>query len=129
MKIINLVSCGHRFGRPVGVSTIIDVSELPNPTRLEPERWRSSGGFCGSMIDWAKERDDYRGIAASIAGLAVRLAELDPNVRIALACKSGRHRSPVMARLVRDRLLSRGVETTINDRDGWRERTENRSTP
>lgn len=112
MADLLLWSCGFKYGPPPA-NNYIDVSFLPNPGRMfgldsvADHRHRAfilDQPATSALIDVLKE-------------LAVLLIEQRDRPVIAICCSSGRHRSPVVAELLAERLREEGYGVDVMHRD------------
>ncbi|HOL55469.1 MAG TPA: RNase adapter RapZ [bacterium] len=118
--VFNLVSFGYKFGIPLDADLILDVRFLNNPF-YEPELKYKSG------LD--KEVKDYVMGDAAAEGFLERVADLieflvpqyirlgKDQITIGIGCTGGRHRSPAIVDVLRERLEDEGYRVTVTHRD------------
>jgi UPF0042 nucleotide-binding protein len=119
MKIM-LVSFGYKYGHPVGLDLMLDVRFIPNPFFI-PEL-RPLHGADGPVRDYVMGQAEARRFIEQVGNLLEFLLPLYQRegksyLTIGLGCTGGRHRSPVLARELRDRLARAGFETQVRDHD------------
>ncbi|MBE3604038.1 RNase adapter RapZ [bacterium] len=117
---IALVSFGYKYGHPVGLDLMFDVRFLPNPFFV-PEL-KPLNGLDAPVRDYVMARAEARGFVARVGELLEFLLPLYQRegksyLTIGLGCTGGRHRSPVLARELRDRLAEAGYAATVRDHD------------
>lgn len=117
---IALVSFGYKYGHPVGLDLMFDVRFIPNPFFV-PEL-KPLNGLDAPVRDYVMARAEARGFVARVGDLLEFLLPLYQRegksyLTIGLGCTGGRHRSPVLARELRDRLADAGYAATVRDHD------------
>lgn len=117
---ISLVSFGYKYGHPVGLDLIFDVRFIPNPFFV-PEL-RALDGTDARIQEYVLSQLDTTRFLDKVAGLLEFLIPLyrkegKSYLNIGLGCTGGRHRSPVLARSLRDRLASAGIDAQVRDHD------------
>ena len=118
--VISIVSFGYKYGAPVGLDLVLDVSFIPNPFFV-PELKELHRSRCGR----ARLRNEQAGVKQFIEEVSRMLDFLIPLYRregksyltIGLGCTGGRHRSPALARELRNRLAQSGYEVLVRDQD------------
>ncbi|HKV55002.1 MAG TPA: RNase adapter RapZ [Candidatus Binataceae bacterium] len=115
-----LVSFGYKYGHPVGLDVILDVRFIPNPFFV-PEL-RSLNGLDQRVHDYVMAQPEAARFVDQVARLLSFLVPLyrregKSYLTIGLGCTGGRHRSPVLARELRERLAREGLEVSIRDHD------------
>jgi UPF0042 nucleotide-binding protein len=113
---VTLVSFGYKYGHPMGLDLVLDVRFIPNPFFV-PELRPLTG-----LDERVREYVLARRFIDEVARLLEFLLPLYQHegksyLTIGLGCTGGRHRSPVLARELRDRLAHAGFETNVRDHD------------
>ena len=118
--IVALVSFGYKYGQPIGLDLVLDVRFIPNPFFV-PELRLLSGtdarvreyvmayAEAGRFIDEAVRMFEFL--------LPLYQREGKSYLTIGLGCTGGRHRSPVLARELCQRLASAGFQSQVRDHD------------
>ncbi len=117
---IALVSFGYKYGHPVGLDLMFDVRFIPNPFFV-PEL-KPLSGLDAPVREYVMARAEARSFVARAGELLDFLLPLYQRegksyLTIGLGCTGGRHRSPVLARALRDRLADAGYDATVRDHD------------
>src|SRR5712692_8922222 len=117
---ISIVSFGYKYGLPVGMDLVLDVRFIPNPFFV-PEL-RPLSGLDERVREYVLAQPQARRFIDEVARLLEFLLPLYQHegksyLTIGLGCTGGRHRSPVRARELRDRLAYAGFETNVRDHD------------
>jgi UPF0042 nucleotide-binding protein len=117
---IALISFGYKYGHPVGLDLMFDVRFIPNPFFV-PEL-KPLNGLDAPVRDYVMARAEARSFVARVGELLEFLLPLYQRegksyLTIGLGCTGGRHRSPVLARELRDRLADAGYAATVRDHD------------
>jgi RNase adapter protein RapZ len=117
---ITLMSFGYKYGHPVGLDLVLDVRFIPNPFFV-PEL-RPLTGIDTRVRDYVMEQPESRRFVDEVTQLLEFLLPLyrregKSYLTIGLGCTGGRHRSPVLARQLSERLLTIGFATEIRDHD------------
>jgi len=117
---IALVSFGYKYGHPVGLDLILDVRFIPNPF-LVPEL-RELSGLDSRIHAYVMAQPEARRFVQEVAQLLRFLVPLyrregKSYLTIGLGCTGGRHRSPVLARELRNQLARDGIEVEVRDND------------
>jgi RNase adapter protein RapZ len=117
---IALVSFGYKYGNPVGLDLILDVRFIPNPFFV-PDL-RELDGTASAVREYVMAHPESRRFIQEITGLLKFLVPLyrregKSYLSIGLGCTGGRHRSPVLARELRDALIQEGIEVEVRDHD------------
>ncbi len=118
--VIALVSFGYKYGHPVGLDLILDVRFVPNPFFV-PEL-RGLDGTDTRVREYVRAQPEARRFVEEVAHLLEFLVPLyrregKSYLTIGLGCTGGRHRSPVLARELRDQLAREGIEVEVRDHD------------
>jgi UPF0042 nucleotide-binding protein len=117
---VTLVSFGYKYGHPMGLDLVLDVRFIPNPFFI-PEL-RPLTGLDERVREYVLAQPQARRFIDEVARLLDFLLPLYQHegksyLTIGLGCTGGRHRSPVLARELRDRLAQAGFETNVRDHD------------
>jgi RNase adapter protein RapZ len=119
-----IVSFGFKYGLPVDADLVADVRFLPNPFWI-PELRELTGENEG-VRDYVLAQqgatefiDTYTALLDIIGAGYTR--EGKHYMTLAIGCTGGKHRSVVMAGQLAERLLAKGVRTTVAHRDLGRE--------
>ena len=115
---ISIVSFGYKYGAPVGMDIILDVRFIPNPFFV-PEL-RPLDGTDPRVRDYVMAQADAQKFINETARLLDFLIPLyrregKSYLTVALGCTGGRHRSPVLARALAERLRQSGFDATVRD--------------
>jgi RNase adapter protein RapZ len=117
---IALVSFGYKYGQPVGLDLVLDVRFIPNPffvTELRPLT-----GLDPRVHEYVMTQPEARRFIDELGSLLEFLLPLyrregKSYLTIGLGCTGGRHRSPVLARELRERLMLASFESIVRDHD------------
>jgi UPF0042 nucleotide-binding protein len=117
---IALVSFGYKYGHPVGLDLVLDVRFIPNPFFV-PEL-RPLTGADPRVRQYVMAQPDARRFIEEAGRLLDFLIPLyrregKSYLTIGLGCTGGRHRSPVLARELRDRMAQAGFDAEVRDHD------------
>lgn len=117
---ISVVSFGYKYGIPVGLDLMFDVRFIPNPFFV-PEL-KSLTGLDRRVHEYVMSRPDSERFVDELARMLDMLIPLyrregKSYLTIGLGCTGGRHRSPVLARVLLDRLSASGFTAEVSDRD------------
>jgi UPF0042 nucleotide-binding protein len=115
-----LVSFGYKYGLPLGTDLVFDVRFIPNP-HYDPAL-RPLDGLDPRVREWVMAKPESRRFVDEAARLLSFLLPLyrregKSYLTIALGCTGGRHRSPVLARELSDRLGASGYDVQVRDQD------------
>ncbi len=118
--VISIVSFGYKYGLPVGMDLMLDVRFIPNPFFV-PEL-RALNGLDARVREYVLAQPDSRRFIDEVASLLTFLIPLYQResksyLTIGLGCTGGRHRSPVLARELMERLMRDGLEIGVRDND------------
>ncbi|MBV8056758.1 MAG: RNase adapter RapZ [Deltaproteobacteria bacterium] len=121
---IALVSFGYKYGHPLGLDLILDVRFIPNPFFVPS--LRDLSGTDPRVHDYVMAHPDARRFIREVTRLLKFLVPLyrregKSYLTIGLGCTGGRHRSPVLARELRDVLIHEEIEAEVRDHDLARE--------
>src|SRR6202050_696399 len=116
----SIVSFGYKYGLPVGMDVVLDVRFIPNPFFI-PEL-RPLTGQDPRVHDYVMAQPESRRFVDEVGRLLDFLIPLYQRegksyLTVGLGCTGGRHRSPVLARELRDRLAQSGYEVLVRDHD------------
>ena len=117
---IAIVSFGYKYGHPVGLDLIFDVRFIPNPFFV-PEL-RMLDGTDARVHEHVMAQPDARRFLDELGRLLEFLIPLyrregKSYLTIGLGCTGGRHRSPVLARELGERLATIGFAAQVRDHD------------
>jgi UPF0042 nucleotide-binding protein len=117
---IAIVSFGYKYGHPVGLDLILDVRFVPNPFFVSG--LRDLSGTDARVHDYVMAQPEACRFIQEVTRLLKFLVPLyrregKSYLTIGLGCTGGRHRSPVMARELRDALIGAGIEAEARDHD------------
>jgi RNase adapter protein RapZ len=117
---ITLMSFGYKYGHPVGLDLILDVRFIPNPFFLPT--LRTLAGTDPRVRDYVMEQPESRRFVDEVTRLLEFLLPLYQRegksyLTIGLGCTGGRHRSPVMAQQLSERLRAMGFASEVRDHD------------
>jgi UPF0042 nucleotide-binding protein len=115
---LSVVSFGYKYGAPVGMDIMLDVRFIPNPFFV-PEL-RALDGADSRVRDYVMAQPEAQRFVAEVLRMLEFLLPLYERegksyLTIGLGCTGGRHRSPVLAREIADRLRGRGHEVALRD--------------
>ncbi|MGC8971717.1 MAG: RNase adapter RapZ [bacterium] len=118
--VFNLESFGYKFGLPLDADLLLDVRFLNNPF-YEPEL-RLKTGLDKEVKDYVMKDDSaerfLRKIEDFIEFLIPQYAKLGKyQITIAVGCTGGRHRSPAIVEILKDRLEEKGYKVVVHHRD------------
>lgn len=113
-------SFGYLHGPPPGASIILDVRTVLRNPHADPAM-RELRGLDQPVRDHVLATLGARGIVQSAARMVATLLTCQlphrGQVRFAIGCASGRHRSVALAEELRDVLAKRGVDVAVSHRD------------
>jgi UPF0042 nucleotide-binding protein len=117
---ITLMSFGYKYGHPVGLDLLFDIRFIPNPFFV-PEL-RPLTGIDARVRDYVMEQPESRRFIDELTQLLGFLLPLYQRegksyLTIGLGCTGGRHRSPVLARQLSERLHTIGFAAEVRDHD------------
>lgn len=117
---ITLMSFGYKYGHPVGLDLVLDVRFIPNPFFIS--ELRPLTGVDSGVRDYVMEQPESRRFVDEVTRLLEFLLPLYQRegksyLTIGLGCTGGRHRSPVLARQLSERLRTIGFATEVRDHD------------
>jgi RNase adapter protein RapZ len=117
---IAVVSFGYKYGYPAGLDLILDVRFIPNPFFV-PEL-RDLNGSDPRVQKFVMSQPDARRFIKEVTRLLKFLVPLyrregKSYLTIGLGCTGGHHRSPVLARELRDALTLEKIEVEVRDHD------------
>lgn len=117
---IALVSFGYKYGQPVGLDLMLDLRFIPNPFFVA--ELRPLTGLDPAVAAYVMAQPEALRFVEEVARM---LEFLLPNYQregksyltIGLGCTGGRHRSPVLARALQQRLAQAGFDAAVRDHD------------
>ena len=117
---IALVSFGYKYGQPVGLDLVLDVRFIPNPFFVA--ELRPLSGLDLRVAQYVMAQPEARRFIDEVGRLLEFLLPLyrregKSYLTIGLGCTGGRHRSPVLARELRERLAQGGFQAVVRDHD------------
>jgi UPF0042 nucleotide-binding protein len=117
---ISIVSFGYKYGIPVGLDLMLDVRFIPNPFFV-PEL-RLLTGLDRQVHEYVMNQPDAVRFVDEVGRLLEMLIPLyrregKSYLTIGLGCTGGRHRSPVLARAIGERLSAGGFDASVRDHD------------
>lgn len=118
--IVNVISFGFKHAAPAEADLVFDVRFIRNP--FFEEGLKALSGFDAPVRDFVLGRPET---VSFLAAFLPFLAFLVPLYRVegrayltlAIGCTGGRHRSPVIARVVAEALAEQGFRVTTRNRD------------
>ncbi len=118
--VITVVSFGYKYGAPRGLDLMFDVRFIPNPFFV-PE-FRRLSGLDPRVHGYVMSRPDARRFIDEVGALLDLLIPLyrregKSYLMVGIGCTGGQHRSPVLARELRDRLSKGGFKVEVRDQD------------
>jgi RNase adapter protein RapZ len=118
--VISIVSFGYKYGAPVGLDLVLDVRFIPNPFFI-PEL-KMLTGIDVAVRDYVMSKPESKQFIEEVGRMLDFLIPLyrregKSYLTIGLGCTGGRHRSPALARELRDRLAHSGYEVLVRDQD------------
>lgn len=118
--VISIVSFGYKYGAPVGLDLVLDVRFIPNPFFI-PEL-KPLSGLDMPVHAYVMSKPESRQFIDEVGRMLDFLIPLyrregKSYLTIGLGCTGGRHRSPALARELRDRLAKSGYQVLVRDQD------------
>jgi RNase adapter protein RapZ len=118
--IVTVFSFGFKYGIPAEADLVFDVRFIRNP--FFEEELKHLSGLDDPVRNFVLGRPETASFLAAFLpflGFLVPLyrAEGRAYLTIAVGCTGGRHRSPVIARVVGDQLAEQGFRVTMRNRD------------
>ena len=118
--VISIVSFGYKYGAPVGLDLVLDVRFIPNPffiAELKPLT-----GLDEPVRAYVMSKPESQQFIDEVGRMLDFLIPLyrregKSYLTIGLGCTGGRHRSPALARELRDRLARSGYQVLVRDQD------------
>jgi UPF0042 nucleotide-binding protein len=115
---VSVASFGYKYGAPVGMDVMLDVRFIPNPFFV-PEL-RALDGADVRVRDYVMAQPEAQRFVAEVMRMLEFLLPLYERegknyLTIGLGCTGGRHRSPVLAREIAERLRGSGHEVALRD--------------
>jgi RNase adapter protein RapZ len=117
---IAIVSFGYKYGHPVGLDLLFDVRFIPNPFFVPALRMLD--GTDARVREHVMAQPEARRFLEEVGRLLEFLIPLYRRegkgyLTIGLGCTGGRHRSPVLARELGERLTAIGFAAQVRDHD------------
>jgi UPF0042 nucleotide-binding protein len=117
---VAIVSFGYKYGLPLGLDLMFDVRFLPNPFFV-PELKQLSG-LNPKVRSYLMEKPETERFLDEVTRLLEFLLPLyrregKSYLTIGLGCTGGRHRSPMLADELGQRLSSRDIEVSVRHHD------------
>jgi UPF0042 nucleotide-binding protein len=117
---VAIVSFGYKYGHPVGLDLILDVRFIPNPFFVPQLRLLS--GTDARVREFVMGHAEARRFIDEAGRMLEFLLPLYQRegksyLTVGLGCTGGRHRSPVLARELSQRLASAGFKIQVRDHD------------
>jgi UPF0042 nucleotide-binding protein len=117
---VSIVSFGYKYGMPVGMDLVLDVRFIPNPFFVA--ELRPLTGVDPRVRDYVMAQPEARRFIDEVGKLFDFLIPLyrregKSYLTVGLGCTGGRHRSPVLAVELLERLKSAGVEGSVRHND------------
>ncbi len=118
--MITIVSFGYKYGTPVGLDLMLDARFIPNPFFV-PEL-RPLTGLDPRVREYVMNQPEARVFIDEVGKLLDMLIPLyrregKSYLTIGFGCTGGQHRSPVLARELRNRLAKDGFKAEVRDQD------------
>lgn len=118
--VISIVSFGYKYGAPVGLDLMLDARLIPNPFFV-PEL-KPLTGLDEPVREYVMRQPEAKQFVGEVSRLLNMLIPLyrregKSYLTIGLGCTGGRHRSPVLARALQERLAESGYEVQVRDHD------------
>lgn len=118
--VFSLESFGYKFGLPLDADLLLDVRFLNNPF-YEPEL-RHKTGLDKEVRDYVMRDDSAEAfidkVEELIKFLIPQYTKLGKyQITIAIGCTGGRHRSPAIVEVLRERLEKEGYRVIVHHRD------------
>ncbi len=117
---VAIVSFGYKYGMPVGLDLVFDVRFIPNPFFV-PDL-RALSGLDARVREYVMAQHEvgpFLDQVGRLLGFLLPLYQREGKsyLTIGLGCTGGRHRSPVLARQLAERLRASGFEAAVRDHD------------
>jgi UPF0042 nucleotide-binding protein len=117
---VSIVSFGYKYGLPVGMDLVLDVRFIPNPFFVA--ELRPLTGVDARVRDYVMAQPESRRFIDAVGDLFDFLIPLyrregKSYLTVGLGCTGGRHRSPVLALELLERLKRAGVEGSVRHND------------
>ena len=118
--VVTVFSFGFKYGIPAEADLVFDVRFIRNP--FFEEGLKHLSGLDEPVRDFVLARPETASFLTTFLPFLfflVPLYQADGRayLTIAVGCTGGRHRSPVIARVVADMLAGRGFRVTVRNRD------------
>ncbi|MFZ0886874.1 MAG: RNase adapter RapZ, partial [Candidatus Binataceae bacterium] len=117
---VSIVSFGYKYGMPVGLDLVLDARFIPNPFFV-PEL-RPLDGLDPRVRAYIHAQPEARRFVDRVMSLLAFVLPLyrregKSYLTIGLGCTGGRHRSPMLANEIKQRLAAEGYEVELRNRD------------
>jgi UPF0042 nucleotide-binding protein len=117
---VSIVSFGYKYGLPVGMDLVLDVRFIPNPFFVA--ELRPLTGVDARVRDYVMAQPESRRFIDAVGDLFDFLIPLyrregKSYLTVGLGCTGGRHRAPVLALELVERLKRAGVEASVRHND------------
>jgi len=112
---VTLITFGFKYGPPPS-NYSFDVSFVRNPAR-DPRWGMFADATSDGMADFVLEQPQAEAFLTNLVPLISVLSRCDDDLRIALGCSAGRHRSRIMAAELRKRLAAEGICANLIHRE------------
>ena len=117
---VAIVSFGYKYGMPVGLDLVLDARFIPNPFFV-PEL-RPLDGADARVHDYIEAQPEARRFLNETTKLLKFLLPLyrregKSYLTIGLGCTGGRHRSPMLAQELKQRLAAHGYAVEVRHHD------------
>lgn len=117
---VSIVSFGYKYGLPVGMDLVLDVRFIPNPFFVA--ELRPLSGVDSRVRDFVMAQPESRQFIDAVGNLFDFLIPLyrregKSYLTVGLGCTGGRHRSPVLALELLERLRRAGIEASVRHND------------
>ncbi len=118
--VFNIESFGYKYGLPLDADLLLDVRFLNNPF-YEPEL-RLKSGLDKEVKDYVMQDTSTERFLEKVEDfvefLVPQYAKLGKyQITIAIGCTGGRHRSPAIVEILKERLEEKGYKVIVHHRD------------
>jgi UPF0042 nucleotide-binding protein len=111
---VHLRSFGFKLGPPLA-NNFLDVTFAKNPAR--DDRWRDHGTIDSGMVEFIRTQPEVGKFVKRVVSVVEHLSSVDPYQKLAVGCNFGRHRGPIIAKLIQEKLRDRGIPTLLHHAD------------
>jgi UPF0042 nucleotide-binding protein len=112
---VTIITFGFKYGAPPS-NYSFDVSFVKNPAR-DPRWGMFSTASADGMAEFVLSQPNAVNFLDSLIPMVGVLSQCDDDLRIALGCNAGRHRSRIIAAELQRRLQAEGIASTIIHRE------------